>query len=408
MKSASKNHSSRWPGIALAFAAVLTAGLALCPTAAGATLAEYISAENNISFMVVEADSGFIIAEHNVDEVRAPASMVKMMQMLLVAEGVADGKWTLDTELTASARAAAEWGSQVYIQQGEVWPLDELMQAVAVRSANDGAVMVAEGLWGSVEGYIERMNERAAELGMENTEFFSVNGLPPTNDERPHDRTTARDMILLAQECLRHPVIMEWVGTRSLNIASRRADNRNNTNRLLSQMRGCDGLKTGYTRAAGYCVTATAERDGTRLIAVVMGFQNSNNRFGLARYLMEQGFQEMRRLLLLAENESLAEETPVRNSKVAATQLQAAEDLWVNVHMDQVYDVQLVTTAPERLQAPLTAGTIVGDVRVELDGEILAQAPLKVGEDLEEAGWRWKITHTVMRGLQAVTSVGAE
>ncbi len=408
MKAAFKNDSRAWAGIALTFAAALTAGLALCPVAAGATLAEYISAENNISFMVVEADSGFIIAEHNADEVRAPASMVKMMQMLLVAEGVAEGRWTLDKELTASARAAAEWGSQVYLQQGEVWRLEELMQAVAVRSANDGAVMVAEGLWGSVEAYLERMNERAAELGMENTEFFSVNGLPPTNDDRPHDRTTARDMIVLARECLKYPDIMEWVSTPSLNVSRRRADNRSNTNRLLSQLRGCDGLKTGYTRAAGYCVTATAERDGTRLIAVVMGFQNSNNRFGLASYLMEQGFQEMRRVLLLAENEALAEETPVGNSKIAATRLQAVKDLWVNVHMDQVYDVQLVTTAPERLQAPLTAGTIVGDVRVELDGKVLAQAPLMVAEDLEEAGWRWKITHTVMRGLQAVTSFGGE
>ncbi|MFP4172897.1 MAG: D-alanyl-D-alanine carboxypeptidase family protein [Candidatus Hydrogenedentota bacterium] len=388
--------------------AALLIGLTATRLAAGAALAEYTSAENNISFVVIEADSGFVIAEHNADEVRAPASMVKMMQMLLVAEGVAEGDWTLDKELTASARAAAEWGSQVYLQEGEVWPLAELMQAVAVRSANDGAVMVAEGLWGSEEAYLERMNERAAELGMDDTEFFSVNGLPPTNEDRPHDRTTAQDMARLAQECLKHPIIMEWVGTRSLDIDSRRNDHRHNTNRLLTQMKGCDGFKTGYTRAAGYCVTATAEKDGTRLIAVVMGFKNANNRFGLARYLMEQGFQEMRRLLLLAENEALAEETPVNNSTNATTRLKSAEDLWVNVHMNQVYDVELVTRAPERLQAPMTAGTIVGDVRVELNGEVLAEAPLKVGEDLEEAGWRWKITHTVMRGVQAVTSIGAE
>lgn len=407
MKLISTHNSGLFRSRALAFTALLV-GIAVTRLAAGAALADYISAENNISFVVIDADSGFVIAEHNAEEVRAPASMVKMMQMLLVAEGVAEGDWTLDKELTASARAAAEWGSQVYLQQGEVWPLAELMQAVAVRSANDGAVMVAEGLWGSVEAYLERMNERAAELGMENTEFFSVNGLPPTNDDRPHDRTTARDMARLAQECLKHPLIMEWVGTRSLDIDSRRNDHRNNTNRLLTQMEECDGFKTGYTRAAGYCVTATAERDETRLIAVVMGFTNANNRFGLARYLMEQGFQEMRRLLLLAENEALAEETPVNNSTTGTTRLQSAEDLWVNVHMDQVYDVELVTTAPARLQAPLTTGTVVGDVRVELDGEILAEAPLKVGEDLEEAGWRWKITHTVMRGVQAVTSVGAE
>ncbi|MFO7774392.1 MAG: D-alanyl-D-alanine carboxypeptidase family protein, partial [Candidatus Hydrogenedentota bacterium] len=382
MKLISTHNSGLFRSRALAFTALLV-GIAVTRLAAGAALADYISAENNISFVVIDADSGFVIAEHNAEEVRAPASMVKMMQMLLVAEGVAEGDWTLDKELTASARAAAEWGSQVYLQQGEVWPLAELMQAVAVRSANDGAVMVAEGLWGSVEAYLERMNERAAELGMENTEFFSVNGLPPTNDDRPHDRTTARDMARLAQECLKHPLIMEWVGTRSLDIDSRRNDHRNNTNRLLTQMEECDGFKTGYTRAAGYCVTATAERDETRLIAVVMGFTNANNRFGLARYLMEQGFQEMRRLLLLAENEALAEETPVNNSTTGTTRLQSAEDLWVNVHMDQVYDVELVTTAPARLQAPLTAGTVVGDVRVELDGEILAEAPLKVGEDLE-------------------------
>lgn len=382
-------------GLGLAVAALL------CALGSHAqTVAQYTAGENNLSYLVIEAETGFVLAEHNADEVRPPASMLKMMMMLLVAEGIEDGSWSLNDEIVTSRKAAEMWGSQVYLREGEVWTLGDLMVAVSVRSANDGAMAVAEGLWGSEEAYLERMNERALELGMVDTKFHSVNGLPPSDNNTPFDQTTARDMAILAQWCVTHPQIMEWVGMRQMNVAPRSQDRRNNTNRLLTQMPDADGLKTGYIRAAGYCVTATAERNGVRLIAVVMGFQNSNNRFHLAEHLLTEGFDSMRRVLLFAQGEPMEDSIEVRNSEAQRVHLQPLDDVWVSVHVDSVYDLEVITTTPAHLRAPLGAGAEVGRVRVQMNGSVLAETPLIVAEAVEEAGWRWKLKHSLLRNLQ--------
>ncbi len=371
-----------------------------------AAFAQIQRAEPGISYIVLEAKTGSVLLEHNADQVRAPASMVKMMQMLLVAEGIEEGRWSLDTELVASKRAADEWGSSIYLTEGEVWTLDEIMQAVAVRSANDGSVMVAENLWGSVENYLARMNERARELGMIDTEFFSVNGLPPRDEDRPNDRTTARDMAILAQWCVTHPIVMEWAGKPSLNISKRRNDTRSNTNRLLWQLEGCDGLKTGYTRAAGFCLAATAERDGVRLITVVMGFDDADNRFSLARYALERGFGMMQRVRLFAQGELFQDPIPVRNSERQEIGLVAAEDLWVTAPAASIQDIEIIARTPRQLRAPLQSGAVVGEVRVQLNGTVLAQTSLCVDEPVEEASWRWKLKNSIMRGFQPSAAMG--
>lgn len=258
-------------------------GLAVVPVAFAA---EAIT--GGISALCVEADTGKVLFEMNADVVRPPASMVKMMQFLLVSEGIQRGDWTLNTPIKASRRARGMGGTQVFLEDGEVWELGRLMQAVAVASANDAAMAVAEGLWGSAEAYLRRSNERARELGMGKSEFHSVHGLPPGKGQEP-DRTTARDMAVLARKCAEDPRILAWTSQESMVFRPGEKPYFN-TNKLLRRMDDCDGLKTGYIRAAGFCVTATAKRCGKRLIAVVMGHTSANGRFTMARKLLDDAF----------------------------------------------------------------------------------------------------------------------
>lgn len=241
-----------------------------------------------VSALCIEAESGRVLSERNADAVRPPASMIKMMQMLLVSEGIRNDRWTLGTPITVTRHARRMGGTQVFIHEGDVFALGTLMEAVVVASANDAAMAVAEGLWGSESAYLLRVNERARELGMNRTEFHSVHGLPPDRGEQP-DRSTARDMALLARKCVQNPQILAW--TRMKRVRVRPGETPYlNTNKLLTRMPDCDGLKTGYIRAAGFCITATAERDGVRLIAVVMGHRSGHGRFELAEKLLEDGF----------------------------------------------------------------------------------------------------------------------
>ena len=352
------------------------------------------AAEPSVSTICIEAQSGLIIAEANADVRRAPASMVKMMQMLLVAEGLRAGTWTLATPVTVTAHAQNMGGTQVYLEQGGLHPLGQLMQAVAVASANDAAMAVAEGLWGSEDAYKEAMNQRAAELGMTNTVFHSVHGLPPDAGEEA-DRTTARDMARLAQFCVLEPRILEWTRCKEFTFKPGQAVNYN-TNKLLWRMDDCDGLKTGFIRSAGFCVTATAARDNIRLIAVVMGGQSSGPRFDTARKLLEDGFAQVCRTKVLAQGDPVGEPVPASNCQAARIQLTAAEDLWVVVKED---DADKVTITPEYaglLEAPIAAGEAIGLAHARLPGTPLASAPLTVPDDIPEAGWRWKLQRSLV------------
>lgn len=236
----------------------------------------------------MEAASGRVLEAQNADVQRPPASMVKLMLMLLVAEGEARGDWTFETKITASRHAQAMGGSQVWLAAGDVFALGHLMRAVAVGSANDAAMAVAEGLWGSEAAYLAAANARAKALGMTRTEVHSVHGLPPSKGEKT-DLTTVRDMAVLARQCVRYPRILDWVGRKEFEFRPGQSI-LYNTNKLLWRMEGCDGLKTGYTRVAKFCVAATAERNGVRLIAVVMGHPSKYGRFNLAQRMLEEGF----------------------------------------------------------------------------------------------------------------------
>ncbi|MCH7909931.1 MAG: D-alanyl-D-alanine carboxypeptidase, partial [Candidatus Hydrogenedentes bacterium] len=323
-------------------------GIALCLQSAAAMAQEL---PGGISAFSIEAETGLVLLEHNADVVRAPASMVKIMLMLLVVEGLERGDWTLQTPIEASRHAQRMGGTQVYLHEGEVHPLEALMIAVAVASANDAAMAVAEGLWGSEEAYLANVNERARELGMDSSEFHSVHGLPPDRGEEP-DKTTARDMATLARTCVRHPQILEWTNTVSFEL--RPAEGKKyTTNTLMRQMPECDGLKTGYIRSAGFCITATAEREGLRIISVVMGYNDNRARFDLAGRLLQEGLDDVRKERVVIRGVTPAPTVRVANSETKAVALEFSDDLWVTVRRSDWDRILVVLDHPEEMRAPM-------------------------------------------------------
>ena len=386
-------------------AAVLA--LAIAHGAANAQ-APLVSVGSCTSYILIEADTGLVLAERDADTPRAPASMVKMMQMLMVAEGLDKGRWSLEDPIVVSPETARIGGSQVHLRAGEQTTLGALMGAVSVASANDAAMAVAEGLWSSRDAYLDVANARARELGMIDTTIYSVHGLPPEQG-RPYDRTTARDMAILAQWCAQHPRVMEWASTPEFQF--RETDNpRANTNRLLRRMPDCDGLKTGFTNAAGWCLAATGSRDGIRLIVVVMGCETVNERFDAAESLLEYGFADLRKMRMLAAGSPVDPPFSVHNCATPTVHARTTSALYAFVKGSEVDRLQLEPVITRRIEPPLQAGAEVGEVRVTIDGEVRGAVPLVITESLEPAGWRWKLEQAAIgapaRTLAAVESPG--
>lgn len=342
------------------------------------------------SYICVEAQTGLIVAEQNADERRAPASMVKLMQMLLVAEGVREGTIDLNMPIPISAEAQRMGGTQVWLKQGDEFPLHLMMRAVAVASANDAALAVAEGVWGSREEYLKQANKRAQELGMLDTEFHSPHGLPPEQGQSP-DLSTARDLAKLAQQCVLESQLMEWVGQKDLQFKPN-LPVKENTNKLLSMLPECDGLKTGYTRAAGFCLTATASRGGIRLISVVMGCDRLSTRFDASKVLLEDSFAQVRKVKYFEPGQRLDPPIPVHNSPREAVRLSVAEPVWLVMKGQDIPKINVISVLPPALDAPLNHGAVVGEMRLQLDGQTLDAVPLVLAEDLEEGSWRWKLS----------------
>ncbi len=326
-----------------------------------------------VSAICVEAETGMILFEENADLPRPPASMVKLMQILLVTEGVASGAWKLDQSITVSKNAEGMGGSQVYLKMNDTWPLDTLMQAMAVASANDAAMAVAEGLWGSKEKCLEAMNARAKELGMSATVYRSVHGLPPAKGEEP-DVTTARDMATLGRECAKHSEIFRWTGMKEFKLRPEEAPHAS-TNKMLWTMPDCDGFKTGYIRLAGFCITATAKRNDIRLIAVVMG-DDKRGRNKFAEQMMDEGFAALTRKKIVSQGDMLGDSIPVEKCMTPEIKLTAGNDVWVIVKKEDESKIEVVFDRPPKLMPPVAAGTVLGEFRVQLNGTILGKGPL--------------------------------
>ena len=347
--------------------------LALLPLRAGALEVEGKSA------LLMEVSTGQVLFEQEADVPLPPASVTKVMTMLLIMEAIDSGSLSWEDTVTASEAAAAKGGSQVYLKAGETMTVRDMLKSIAVSSANDCACAMAEHLAGSEEAFVERMNARARELGMENTHFVNCTGLDDGPEAEKH-RTSARDIAIMSRELLlEHPQITEFT-TIWMDTIRGGAFGLANTNKLVRFYNGATGLKTGFTASAMYCLSASARREGMELIAVVMGAPSSAARFAGCKSLLDYGFAGYGVYAPELVEEALV---PVRLGKQSFVRgILEADPILVEKGKRASVTTEL-TLLPE-LSAPVAAGQELGSLKVFVQGELLTQLPVTAGTAVEK------------------------
>lgn len=325
---------------------------------------------NCASALLMEAQSGQILFEMNADVQRPVASVTKVMTILLTLEAIEDGRITPDQRCVISENAAGMGGSQVLLDIGESQSVDMLLKSAIVGSANDASVALAELMYGSEELCVQKMNARAAELGMKNTHFVNCTGLPA---EGQH--TTARDVAIMTMAMLRHDLYYKYstVWLDEVDHGDGRITQLTNTNKLIRLYEGCDGGKTGSTDEAGYCISATAKRGDMRLIAVVLGAGSGSERFDTAAAMLDYGFANYRLYPVAQKGTKIKGQLPVNGGRPDGISLVLDDDLTLLVSKGQEQEIQLVPRLPESVNAPVETGQHIGTVQVILDGRTLAE-----------------------------------
>ena len=277
----------------LVFASLLPFLLSSVPSEAKVQI---VSKDPYLGAITIDAESGKTLFESNADAKGYPASVLKLMDLLIILEQVKAGKVSLSDQITVSAEVSKVGGTQVWLAQNEVFTVEDLLYALMIQSANDAALALAIHVGGSKEGFIALMNQKARELGMKSTQFHSVHGLPPGPGGGEPDVTTARDLTLLCKELLKHPEVFTYTSTRERSFRTNDPAHMvimRTHNHLLSSVEGCDGFKTGFFSAAGFYICATAERKGVRIITVVLGSKDRKVRDAKAAEMMQKGFIEI-------------------------------------------------------------------------------------------------------------------
>ena len=335
------------------------------------------------SWILMDAATGTVLQSGNEHERLAPASVTKVMTMLLIMEAIDSGQIGWDDMVTASETAAAKGGSQVYLKAGETMTVEDMVKSIAVSSANDCACAMAEHLAGSESAFVERMNEKAAELGMEDTHFVNCTGLDDDPAAKEH-RTSAHDIALMSRELLTaHPDIKKYT-TIWMDSIRDGSFGLSNTNKLVRFYSGCTGLKTGFTSGAGYCLSASAERDGMELIAVAMGSETSQKRNDACRGMLDYGFANFAHYIP-ALTEAITLPVELGTAEGVSVVLPEAEPLLVK--KGEKSAVTARTELPEKLEAPVEAGQPVGKLILEREGERLAELTLTAAEPVARLTW---------------------
>ncbi len=328
---------------------------------------------NAKSMILIEESTGEVLAENNADEQLPIASVTKIMTLLLVMEALDSGKIHLEDMVPVSENAMSMGGSTMFLEAGEELSVDEMIKGIAVASANDGCVAMAEFISGSEETFVDSMNKRAAELGMENTHFMNTNGL----DEEGH-YSSARDVAKMSRELIAHQKIFDyttiWTGMMhndKFELA--------NTNKLIRFYKGANGLKTGSTSLAGCCLSASAKREGMQLIAVVLGAPSSKDRFNGARALLDYGFANY-----AVENLCEGEERTVKVQKGVRDEVKvkAANDSGVLMAKELKSSAETVYELPEEICAPIAENDKIGIVKIMANGEVIAERELLAAHDV--------------------------
>ena len=330
------------------------------------------------SAILIDYDSGEVLFEQNPDEKVQVASIVKLMTILLTFEEIEAGNLSLDEMLTTTENASSMGGSQVFIDPFVDYSVEDMLKSVIVASANDASVALAEKISGTEEAFVKKMNQRAKELGLDNTVYVNASGLP-----EPGQYSTARDVAKLTKEVLKIKDYFNYstIWMDKLTHPSGRETEVVNTNKLIRYFKGCDGGKTGSTDEAGYCLTATAERGGMRLIAVVLGAKDATLRFNETSKLLTYGFANFENKQIISSGESLIEAEILR-SKVKTVPVYAAEDFYVVSRKGDGAQYAVTVEIDEKICAPLASGEKVGTISISKDGVIIKTIDAIVGTDI--------------------------
>ena len=330
---------------------------------------------------VLEPVTGTVIFEANDHTPWPTASLAKMMLMLIVADKIHDGSLKLTDNVTTSRKAAEMGGSQVYLKEGETFSLDDMMKAVVVHSANDAAVAVAEYIAGSTDAFVVMMNQKAAALGMKDSHYYSVHGLPPAKGQSA-DVASAYDQAILARELLKYPDVIRW---SSIDTAPFRAGTftLRNTNHLVRTYPGCDGLKTGFYDKAGFNVVATARRADLRLVAVVLGSQHKLTNFKEAAEMLSQGFLNYEMHSVAKKGMPVAQSVAVTDAETASIKPVWGGDAGVFVKRGDANNaIKVDYNLPASIAAPVKAGQQIGTANVTAGGKSVATIALLAPSDI--------------------------
>lgn len=339
------------------------------------------------SAVLMEASTGKVIFEKDKDTARPPASVTKIMTMLLIFDALADGRLQPEDEVTVSEYAASMGGSQVYLEAGEVQTVDTMLKCIAVASANDACVAMAEEISGSEEEFVARMNERAAGLGMEHTHFVNCNGL----DAEGH-LTSAHDIALMSRELItKYPQVHDYSMIWMENITHRTAKGESefglsNTNKLVRQYEYTTGLKTGSTGDAKFCVSATAEKNGIELIAVIMGADSSKERFADAVKLLNYGFGKCQ--LYTDDSTDGIRSVPVENGVQESVKAGRKEPFtYLDTEGANLNGTERKINLEQKIAAPVKKGDKVGSIEYSLNGKVIGESDIIALEDVKKASF---------------------
>jgi serine-type D-Ala-D-Ala carboxypeptidase (penicillin-binding protein 5/6) len=339
------------------------------------------------SAILIERDTGTIMYEQNSKEELPPASMTKVMTMLLIMEAIDEGRLKLDEKVRASEYAASMGGSQIFLEAGEEMTTKELLKGIAIGSGNDASVALAERIAGSEEAFVEMMNNKSKELGLKNTRFQNTTGLPANNHY-----STAYDMALMAKELLKYEMITEFTGQYEdyLRETTEKKFWLVNTNKLVRFYPGVDGLKTGFTREAMYCLTATAEKNGMRVIAVVFGAPTSKQRNAQVTKLLDYAFSQYQTHPMYKRGHTLGKAVISKGEKKSINAVTSEPISLLTKKGENIDKVKKEISLIKNLKAPVSKGDQVGTIKLVKDGKVLSESPLVANENVKQAGW-WKL-----------------
>ena len=337
-------------------------------------------APNSKSAILMSYDTGEIIFEKNANEALPPASMTKVMSMLLIMEAIDSHKVSMDDQVSISKHASSMGGSQVFLQEGEVYKVKELLKGIAIASGNDAVVAMAEFIAGSEEAFVAMMNEKAKSLGLANTTFKNPHGL----DEEGH-LVSSKDMAVIARELISHSAILEFSSIYEDYL--KKNDGSSiwlvNTNKLVRFYDGVDGLKTGYTSSAGYCLTATAKKNNTRFISVVMGVDDSAKRSSDTTNMLNYAFSNYVNIIILKKDESLGKRK-VEMGDVLITDLVLTKDYVKLLKKQEDRPEFSYFIKKDVLKAPVKVGEVVGKLEVkDMNGNLVDELDVTVPKDIK-------------------------